>query len=125
MPNPMVIISLKHVQFGEERIQCVLVKCFRKSGGLGVFVRNELSEFIMQVDSESDYIMWLKINKMACKTNEDLYIVVVYVPPSYSRFNTIDETNIFNVEVANICIDNTVVFKWVILMHGRAMRMIL
>ena len=86
MPNPMVIISLKHVQFGEERIQCVLVKCIRKSGGLGVFVRNELSEFIMQVDSESDYIMWLKINKMAFKANEDIYIGVVYVPPDFCLF---------------------------------------
>ena len=85
-------------------------KIIRKSGGLGVVVQNELSEFISQVDSESDYIMWLKIYKMAFKTNEDLYIGVVYVPPSDSRFNTIDKTNIFNVEVANICIANKFVF---------------
>ena len=90
--------------------QCRKQKFIRKSGGLGVFVRNELSEFITQEDSESDYIMWLKINKTAFKTNEDLYIGVVYVPPSDSRFNTIDETNIFNVEVANMCIDNKYVF---------------
>ena len=59
--------------------QCRKQKIIRKSGGLGVFVRNELSEFITQEDSESDYIMWLKINKTASKTNEDLYIGVVYV----------------------------------------------
>ena len=35
---------------------------------------------------------------------------MVYVPSSDSRFNTIDETNIFNVEVANMCIDNEFVF---------------
>ena len=57
-----------------------------------------------------DYIMWLKINKMAFKTNEDLYIGVFYVPWSDSMFNTIDETNIFNVEVANMCIDNKFAF---------------
>ena len=84
--------------------QCRKQKCIRKSGGLGVFVRNELSEFITLVDSESDYTMWLKLNKMAFKTNEDLYIGVVYVPSSDSRFNTCDETNIFNIEVANMCI---------------------
>ena len=43
---------------------------------------------------------------MAFKTNEDLNVGVVYVPPSDSRFNTTDETNIFNVETANMCIDN-------------------
>ena len=67
-------------------------------------------QFITQVDSVYDYITWLKINKMAFKANEDLYIGVVYVPPSDSRFNTIDEADIFNVEVANRCIDNKFVF---------------
>ena len=62
------------------------------------------------MDSESDYTMWLKLNKMAFKTNEDLYIGVVYVPSSDSRFNTCDETNIFNIEVANMCIENEFVF---------------
>ena len=37
--------------------KCRKHKFIRKSGGLGVFVRNELSEFIAQEDSESDYIM--------------------------------------------------------------------
>ena len=66
----------------------------------------------------------VKINKTAFKTKEDLYIGVVYVPPSDSRFNTIDVTNIFNGEVANMCIDNKFVFLWVISMKGRAIRMI-
>ena len=37
--------------------QCRKQKCIRKRGGLGVFVRNELSEFITQVYSESNYII--------------------------------------------------------------------
>ena len=84
--------------------QCRKQNFIRKSGGLGVFVRNELSEFITQVDSESDYInMCLKINEMDFKRNEDLYIGVVYVPPSDSRFNTIDETNILTSKLL-ICV---------------------
>ena len=47
---------------------------------------------------------------MAFKTNEDLYVGVVYVPQSDSRFNTCYGTNIFNVEVANMRIDNKFVF---------------
>ena len=35
--------------------KCRKQKCIRKSRGLGIFVQNELSEFITQVDSESDY----------------------------------------------------------------------
>ena len=54
--------------------QCRKQKFIRKSGGLGVFVRNGLSEYITQLDSESDYIMWLEVNKYAFKTNEDLYL---------------------------------------------------
>ena len=69
-----------------------------------------MSAYITQVDSKSDYNMRLKVNKLAFKTNEDLFIGVVYVPPSDSRFNTVDETNIFNVEVTNMCIANKFVF---------------
>lgn len=68
--------------------QCRKQKFIRKSGGLGVFVRNDLSEYITQQDSESDYIMWLKVNKYVFKTNEDLYLGLIYIPPSDSRFNT-------------------------------------
>ena len=35
---------------------------------------------------------------------------MVYVAPSDSRFNAVDETNIFNVEVTNMCIANKLVF---------------
>ena len=48
--------------------QCRKQTLFAKVGDLGVVVRNELSEFITQVDSGSVYMMWLKINKMAFKT---------------------------------------------------------
>ena len=47
--------------------------------------------------------MRIKINKMAFKTNEDLYIGVVYVPSSDPRFNTIDETNILTSKLL-ICV---------------------
>ena len=74
--------------------ECRKQKFIRKSGDLRVFVRNDLSEYIIQLDSESDYIMWLKVNKYAFKTNEDLYLGVVNIPPKDSRFNTVHEINI-------------------------------
>ncbi|MCG8113215.1 MAG: reverse transcriptase domain-containing protein [Candidatus Thiodiazotropha taylori] len=92
--------------------QCRKQKYIRKSGGLGVFVRNNLSNYVSLIESDSDYIMWLKISKVAFKTDEDIYVGVVYIPPNDSRFNTADEINLLNVEITTMCVAN----KYVLLM---------
>ena len=37
-------------------------KCLRKGGGIGVFINKSISKQVTVLDSESDYILWLKIN---------------------------------------------------------------
>ena len=56
-------------------------KFLRKSGGIGVFVRNDLCLNVELMPSSSDYVLWLKlINKAsACKT--EIILGVVYQPP--------------------------------------------
>ena len=76
----------------------------RKSGGIGVFVRNCLFKHVSLVESDSDYILWFKLNKSVFKTEEDLHFGAVYVPPSDSRFNTAEELSVFDVEISNMCI---------------------
>ena len=76
----------------------------RKSGGIGVFVRNCLFRHVSLVESDSDYILWFKLNKSVFKTEEDLHSGVVYVPPGDSRFNTVEEMSVFDVEISNMCI---------------------
>ncbi len=61
-------------------------KYFRKSGGIGIFVKNPSSEFVTVIESESDYIMWIKLNRKMISDNIDIVLGLIYQPPESSRF---------------------------------------
>ena len=54
----------------------------RKSGGIGLFVRNSLSKYFEKVDTNYYYVLWLKLNKQFTQTNEDFVFGVMYIRPS-------------------------------------------
>ena len=33
----------------------------RKSGGIGIFIQNDMFPFVSVIDSDSDYILWVKV----------------------------------------------------------------
>ena len=76
----------------------------RKSGGIGIFVKDPIMQYISLVESDSDYILWLKLCKTYIQTDEDLYFGIVYLPPTESRFNNSDELDLFEVEITSMCV---------------------
>ena len=83
----------------------------RKSGGIGVFLKSDIAPYVTYIDSDSDFILWFKLSKQLLKTDQDVVIGAVYVPPSISRFCTEDELEMFEVEICNMCIQ----YKYVLL----------
>ena len=83
----------------------------RKSGGIGVFLKSDIAPYVTYIDSDSDFILWFKLSKQILKTDQDVVIGAVYVPPSVSRFCTEDELDMFEVEICNMCIQ----YKYVLL----------
>lgn len=85
-----------------------LSKCrkrfLRKSGGIGVFVKDSLVPFVTMIGSESEYILWFRVNKQILCTDEDFLFGAVYLPPSDSRYNTSDELENFEFEITSMCI---------------------
>jgi hypothetical protein len=43
----------------------------RKSGGIGIYVRNEISSFVDILHNNSEYILWVSINKEFTKQDEN------------------------------------------------------
>ena len=81
--------------------QCRKQKYIRKSGGIGVFVKQSLPSYVSFVEYHSDYVLWLM-------PDEDIYAGAIYIPPYDSRFYNSDEI----VEITNIYVSN----KYVLLM---------
>ena len=76
---------------------------FRRSGGVALFVKTTISRFCKHIPSESDYIMWVQIDKHLINTDENLTLVIVYVPPTQLRFYNDDELSKLENEIVSVC----------------------
>ena len=74
----------------------------RRSGGLGLFVKAELSKYIETMQSESDYVLWVKLDKTYMQSDQHIVFGIVYVPPTQSRFLNEDEFEIFQNEITDM-----------------------
>ena len=74
----------------------------RRSGGLGLFVKAELSKYIETIQSESDYVLWVKLDKSYMQSDKHIVFGIVYVPPTQSRFLNEDEFEIFQNEITDM-----------------------
>ena len=78
-------------------------KHFRKSGGLAVLIKDRSAEFCKHIDTTTDYISWLSLNKSLTNTEENVITGVIYVPPTQSKFFNDEElTNLEN-EIISMC----------------------
>lgn len=85
-------------------------KYFRKSGGIAVLIKDSILEFCKHVETDSDYILWLSLDRRLTKTKENVIIGTIYVPPTQSRFFNDEEiTNLEN-EITSICSNHKYVF---------------
>ena len=57
----------------------------RQSGGISVYYKHELKEYISIVEQNKNGIMWLKIKNEILFSNEDIYICHSYIPPASSK----------------------------------------
>ena len=73
-------------------------------------MKESISPYISVIESDSDYILWLKLSKSFLQTDEDFIFGVVYIPPTDSRFNNSDELDLFEVEITSMCISHRNVF---------------
>ena len=68
----------------------------RCSGGIIVYIRNKYVSKDMLVFTSQDDIIWIKINKCLCCSENNLLIGLCYVIPDGSSRQSMSETNIFD-----------------------------
>lgn len=69
----------------------------RNSGGIVVYVKNEICGGITVVRNHYDSIIWLKIDKNFFKLKNDIYLCGLYFWSDDSPINNIIDTNLFDV----------------------------
>lgn len=56
------------------------------SGGLGIFVKDNIYPYIGLYETNIDNIFWLKLSKKYTNLAKDIIFGGVYIPPIHSRF---------------------------------------
>jgi hypothetical protein len=75
----------------------------RKSGGIGIYVRDEISPFVEILQNNSEYILWVSISKELTKQDENTILGSIYLPPESSRFFNEDHYRDFENEISQYC----------------------
>jgi exonuclease III len=56
------------------------------SGGISVFVKEELRKLVTFLPQSNSDVVWLKVQQQIGSSNHNLYIGCVYIPPQFSSF---------------------------------------
>ena len=75
----------------------------RKSGGIGLYVKDSISHYVKVEKNCTDYVLWLNIDKHILKSDGNLLLGAIYLPPENSRFYTTDDFDNFETILLDMC----------------------
>ena len=76
----------------------------RSSGGIAVIYKSIYEGKLRVIPTDSDYIMWLRLDRSLTSTDEDLILGVLYIPPAQSRFLNEDEYFCLETEITSMVV---------------------
>ena len=84
-------------------------KIDRKSGGIVIIYKKLLCNFIEFLDSDSDFVQWLKLKNNGTKISKDILIGCTYIPPEHTKYASDEsiseiESEMFNFAKNGECI---------------------
>ena len=59
----------------------------RNSGGLGIFLRNNIKDCVDIMDGNTDVISWLRLYASFFGLNHDVYVTNIYIVPEGSSYH--------------------------------------
>jgi CRISPR/Cas system Type II protein with McrA/HNH and RuvC-like nuclease domain len=62
----------------------------KRSGGIMVGFKDNLAKHIDLVNTDSKYVMWFKCSEKPFKTDQPVFVGVVYIPPEYTKYSSED-----------------------------------
>ena len=74
----------------------------RASGGIGVFIKFDISDGVEVFRNVGDMLVWLKLKREYFNTASDIYLGTVYFPPEGSTCSTQDLFTILHNELTQL-----------------------
>ena len=62
-----------------------------------------MNKYVDVIETESHFILWLKLNKNCLNCTEDIIFGIVYVPPNQSKYFSEDEFDLLKSEITQMC----------------------
>ena len=81
-------------------------KHHRRSGGIGIFFKENVFKYTKIIETDSEYVQLFKIYKSSFSTGEDVMFGSVYIPPDNSPYFAIDLYETFKSEVERMLSSN-------------------
>ena len=71
--------------------------------GIAFCVKEKLAKFVKRIDSSSDYIMWVQLDKRLMNVDENVMLGVSYIPPAQSKYFNDEEILNLEREITSVC----------------------
>ena len=84
--------GLQHIHSFRKYQHC---RTKRSSGGIVIYIRNEISKGVKVVLNQIDCLIWLKVDKNYFNIEQDLYLGCVYIAPESSPVHHMYDIDIF------------------------------
>ena len=65
--------------------RCKLSKV--RSGGIAVLVKDHIVKYTTVINTESPYVLWLRISKSLFNLDKDVCFGIIYIPPEGSKYS--------------------------------------
>ncbi|MES9885167.1 MAG: reverse transcriptase family protein [Sedimenticola sp.] len=75
----------------------------KKSGGIGIYIKEGLARSVEIIESTCDYILWLKVKHAILNIDSDLLLGCIYLPPTGSRYLDADQMLLLDDEITQKC----------------------
>ena len=62
----------------------------RRSGGIAIYVKQELSPFVHLIDSPCLAVLWMSCNGSVLNLQQNILIGAIYIPPESSKYSSPD-----------------------------------
>ena len=75
----------------------------RKSGGLITIFRNNLKHLLEFPDTQSNFVQWVKVDRSVLKTDRNMLLGCIYIPPENTKYTSLDAFNEIESEMFQLC----------------------